>query len=113
MGVLVERRTELIADDGDRVVARLRHADGGETCEAAYIAGCDGARSLVRETMGIGFPGGTYQQVFYVADVEPSGPALDANCTSIWMMRIFAGCPLSSRQRFCLLLILICLWACG
>ena len=80
MGVLVERRTELIgyADDGDRVVARLRHADGwDETCEAAYIAGCDGARSLVRETMGVGFPGGTYQEVFYVADVEASGPALD------------------------------------
>jgi 2-polyprenyl-6-methoxyphenol hydroxylase-like FAD-dependent oxidoreductase len=80
MGVGVERRTELIgyADDGNRVVAQLRHADGGdETCEAAYIAGCDGARSLARETMGVGFPGGTYQQVFYVADVEASGPALD------------------------------------
>jgi 2-polyprenyl-6-methoxyphenol hydroxylase-like FAD-dependent oxidoreductase len=76
----VERRTELIgyADDGNRVVAQLRHAGGGdETCEAYYIAGCDGARSLVRETMGVGFPGGAYQQVFYVADVEASGPALD------------------------------------
>src|SRR5271166_198710 len=80
MGVQVERRTELIgyADGGDRVVAQLRHAGGAdETCEAAYLAGCDGARSVVRETMGVGFPGGTYQQVFYVADVEASGPALD------------------------------------
>jgi 2-polyprenyl-6-methoxyphenol hydroxylase-like FAD-dependent oxidoreductase len=79
MGVGVDRRTELIdyADDGDRIVAQLRHAGGDETCEAAYIAGCDGARSLVRETMGVGFPGGTYQHVFYVADVEASGPALD------------------------------------
>ena len=41
-----------------------------ETCEAAYIAGCDGAHSTVREALGIGFPGGTYAHLFYVADVE-------------------------------------------
>ena len=76
-GVAVERRTELLGftDQGDRVIARLRGPDGQEeTCEAAYIAGCDGARSLVRETLGTGFPGGTYKQVFYVADVELKGP---------------------------------------
>ena len=48
-----------------------------EDCEATYIAGCDGARSLVRETLGTGFPGGTYRQVFYVADVEAAGPSID------------------------------------
>jgi 2-polyprenyl-6-methoxyphenol hydroxylase-like FAD-dependent oxidoreductase len=80
MGIAVERRTELIgySDEGDRIVAQLRGASGGEErCEAGYIAGCDGAHSLVRQTMGTGFPGGTYQQIFYVADVEASGPPLD------------------------------------
>ena len=80
MGIAVERRTELIgySDKGDRIVAQLRGASGGEErCEASYIAGCDGAHSLVRQTMGTGFPGGTYQQIFYVADVEASGPPLD------------------------------------
>jgi 2-polyprenyl-6-methoxyphenol hydroxylase-like FAD-dependent oxidoreductase len=79
-GITVERRTELVgySDEGDRIVARLRGPDGQEErCDAAYIAGCDGARSLVRDTMGTGFPGGTYQQVFYVADVEASGSAID------------------------------------
>src|SRR5205823_7347002 len=38
---------------------------------------CDGARSKVREAIGTGFPGGTYQHLFYVADVEATGPALD------------------------------------
>jgi 2-polyprenyl-6-methoxyphenol hydroxylase-like FAD-dependent oxidoreductase len=79
-GVSVERRAELVGfqDRGDRVVAELRHADGsGETIEAAYCAGCDGARSLVREAMGAGFPGGTYSQLFYVADVVASGPPID------------------------------------
>jgi 2-polyprenyl-6-methoxyphenol hydroxylase-like FAD-dependent oxidoreductase len=80
VGVSVERRTELIsfADDGARVMARLRGPEGQEEgCEARYIAGCDGARSTVRETIGTGFPGGTYRQLFYVADVEAAGPALD------------------------------------
>ena len=48
-----------------------------EACAAPYIAGCDGARSIVRKKMGTGFPGGTYRQVFYVADVEGTGQALD------------------------------------
>jgi 2-polyprenyl-6-methoxyphenol hydroxylase-like FAD-dependent oxidoreductase len=76
LGVSVERSTELLGytEQADRVVARLRGPDGQEeSCEATYVAGCDGARSLVRETMGTGFPGGTYRQVFYVADVDVKG----------------------------------------
>jgi 2-polyprenyl-6-methoxyphenol hydroxylase-like FAD-dependent oxidoreductase len=80
LGVTVERRTKLVGfkDEGDRVVAELRHADkGDETVEAAYIAGCDGARSVVRQTIGAGFPGGAYHQLFYVADVAASGDPID------------------------------------
>ncbi len=79
MGVRVERQTELLGyeDTRDHVVAKLSGPSGEESCEAAYIAGCDGARSKVREVMGTGFPGGTYQQVFYVADVAASGPPID------------------------------------
>lgn len=78
-GVTVERPTELLdfTDEGDHVSARLRTASGEETYEAAYIAGCDGARSRVRQIMGIGFPGGTYDQLFYVADVDASGPSIN------------------------------------
>ena len=61
------------------VRAVLRRPDGREEiCQAAYLAGCDGASSIVRETLAIGFPGGTYAGRFYVADVEASGPAIDA-----------------------------------
>jgi hypothetical protein len=31
----------------------------------------------VRDTIGTAFPGGTYRQVFYVADVEAAGPPLN------------------------------------
>ncbi|RUL75403.1 FAD-dependent oxidoreductase [Dyella choica] len=80
LGVAVQRQTELVrfSDEGHRVVAYLRGPDGSEQVwETQYLAGCDGARSRVRESLGLGFPGGTYKQVFYVADVDASGPALD------------------------------------
>ncbi len=80
LGVTVERQTELIGftEKENGVMARLRGPDGQELdCAATYIAGCDGARSIVRETIGTGFPGGTYRQIFYVADVEAAGPALN------------------------------------
>jgi 2-polyprenyl-6-methoxyphenol hydroxylase-like FAD-dependent oxidoreductase len=79
-GVAVERQTELTGyrDEGGRVTAQLRSAAGGdEVCEASYIAGCDGARSVVRETLGAGFPGGTYRQLFYVADIDGAGPPVN------------------------------------
>ncbi|MCU1734688.1 MULTISPECIES: FAD-dependent monooxygenase [unclassified Pseudomonas] len=79
-GVQVQWQTELLElnQDEQRVRARLRLADGREEdCEARYLSGCDGARSTVRKALGIGFPGGTYEQVFYVADVQASGPAIN------------------------------------
>src|SRR5207248_2979465 len=79
-GLTLERRTELVsfANREDRVLARLRGPDGEERdCETSYIAGCDGARSAVREAIGTGFPGGTYRHLFYVADVEAKGAALN------------------------------------
>jgi 2-polyprenyl-6-methoxyphenol hydroxylase-like FAD-dependent oxidoreductase len=79
-GVAVERSTELVGFEqaAGIVRAQLTRADGSvETCEACYIAGCDGARSAVRAALEIGFPGGTYSHLFYVADVEASGPAVN------------------------------------
>jgi 2-polyprenyl-6-methoxyphenol hydroxylase-like FAD-dependent oxidoreductase len=79
-GVAVERQTELMnfSENGDHVAASLRGPDGQEErCDAKFIAGCDGARSQVRQIIGTRFPGGTYQQIFYVADVDASGPAIN------------------------------------
>src|SRR5271166_1529769 len=80
LGVHVERQTELLTfeDASGGVRARLKRLDGTEEmCASAYIAGCDGAHSVVRETLGIGFPGGTYAHLFYVADVEASGATMN------------------------------------
>jgi 2-polyprenyl-6-methoxyphenol hydroxylase-like FAD-dependent oxidoreductase len=80
LGVSVERQMELIRfeQQPNHVRAVLKRPDGEEEiCETAYLAGCDGARSTVRESLATGFPGGTYTGLFYVADVDASGPAAD------------------------------------
>ena len=40
----------------------------------AWVAGCDGARSAVRELSGIAFEGAPYEHVFFVADTQVTGP---------------------------------------
>jgi len=72
-GLGVEWNTELLglAQDTDHVTATLKNADG--TCaevRVPWLAGCDGARSTVRELSGIAFDGAPYQHVFFVADVK-------------------------------------------
>jgi len=79
-GVRIERPTEVVGfeDRGTCVEVKLKHADGSdETCEAAFVAGCDGAHSVVRDAVHAGFPGGTDRHMFYVADVEASGPVMN------------------------------------
>ena len=80
LGVKIERRTELLrftqSDTG--VSATLRRPNGSEeVCNAAYVAGCDGASSTVRTQLGVGFPGGTYTGLFYVADVQAKGESVN------------------------------------
>ncbi|MDB6085628.1 MAG: FAD-dependent oxidoreductase, partial [Gammaproteobacteria bacterium] len=102
LGVSVERGTELVEfTDGERVTAQLRGADGRiRSADARYLAGCDGARSRVREIMGASFPGGTYRQVFYVADVEAAGPALDGELhVDLDEADFLAVFPLASEGR--------------
>ncbi len=83
LGVAVERPTELLsfsepASTDAPIVARLRLADGSEqSCRCTFLAGCDGARSIVRQSLNIGFPGGEYTHLFYVADAKATGSVAD------------------------------------
>ena len=102
-GVEVERSTECIdfEDRPESVRTRLRLSDGSlETCEAAYLGGCDGARSRVREKLGIGFPGGTYAHLFYVADVEGRGAAMSGELqVALDTTDFLAVFPLKDERR--------------
>ncbi|HET7923645.1 MAG TPA: FAD-dependent monooxygenase [Rhodanobacteraceae bacterium] len=76
LGGAVQWNTELTALEQrtDRVAATLKMPDGAtRTIEAAWVAGCDGARSAVRELNALDFPGAPYEHVFFVADVEMTG----------------------------------------
>ena len=80
MGIHVERNTELLSfkECPGCVTARLKKANGEEeTVEFSWLTGCDGARSTVREGLGVDFPGGTYEHMFYVADITGSGPVIN------------------------------------
>ena len=76
LGGSVQWSTELtgLEQDAGGVTATLRQPDGASRkIRAAWVAGCDGARSSVRELSGIIFPGAPYEHVFFVADVEATG----------------------------------------
>jgi 2-polyprenyl-6-methoxyphenol hydroxylase-like FAD-dependent oxidoreductase len=82
LGVRVERGVEVVgfAETVAGLTVRLNGPNGAETTAgAAYLAGCDGAHSAVRHGMGVGYPGGTYRQLFYVADVEAKGPPMNGD----------------------------------
>ena len=76
-GVDVQWNTELVSFEQHpgHVEAILKQPDGStRTVRAAWVAGCDGSRSPVREMSGIGFPGAPYEHTFFVADTEATGP---------------------------------------
>jgi 2-polyprenyl-6-methoxyphenol hydroxylase-like FAD-dependent oxidoreductase len=76
LGVSVRWNTELVGLDQNAhgVTATLKLADGtNQSLRVPWVAGCDGAKSAVRELNGITFPGAPYEHVFFVADVEMTG----------------------------------------
>ena len=79
LGIEIERQVELadFEDRGSEIRATLRKAGTEDVGSYAFLAGCDGARSRVREVLGTGFPGGTYDHLFYVADVEAAGSPMN------------------------------------
>lgn len=73
LGVEVERGFEFdgLEQDGDGVAVTIRKHDGSsESTRFSYVAGCDGAYSTVRKTLGIGFEGEAYPWPFMLGDVH-------------------------------------------
>jgi 2-polyprenyl-6-methoxyphenol hydroxylase-like FAD-dependent oxidoreductase len=82
LGIRVERNTELLdfEETCDGIRARLKLSTGDmETVSCPWLVGCDGSRSKVRETIGAAFPGGTYEPIYYVADIVASGPVVNGD----------------------------------
>lgn len=67
----VESRT--LSDDGSHIRCLIGKSGTEEAVKFAYVYGCDGASSTVLRALNLTFRGGTYDQVFYVADVTIAG----------------------------------------
>jgi len=75
-GMSVQWNTELtgLEQEPGHVAVKLRRPDATtRKLTAAWVAGCDGARSSVRELSAITFPGAPYEHVFFVADTQTTG----------------------------------------
>lgn len=72
LNIQIEWNTELVRliQSEQAVTSILKTAAGEEAYEVSYLAGCDGARSRVREELKMEFAGGTDPHLFYVADVK-------------------------------------------
>jgi 2-polyprenyl-6-methoxyphenol hydroxylase-like FAD-dependent oxidoreductase len=76
LGCSIRWNSELLSltQHHDSVTAVVKTPDGSQrNLAAAWVAGCDGARSIVREASGIEFSGAAYEHVFFVADTEATG----------------------------------------
>jgi len=68
-----------VRQDGDGVELEIRGTGAGtEHRRAAFVVGADGARSTVREAVGLGFPGRSAVQSMMLADVRMSEPPREA-----------------------------------
>ncbi len=103
-GMAVQWNTELTAlhQETGFVMATLKQADGSSRkIQTAYVAGCDGGRSTVRELSGITFPGAPYEHVFFVADTEATGPMVaDELNVYLWRDGFHLFFPMRGKDRW-------------
>jgi 2-polyprenyl-6-methoxyphenol hydroxylase-like FAD-dependent oxidoreductase len=103
-GVRIEWDTELVAlsQSAEQVTTTLRGPDGARReVVAKYVAGCDGARSSVREMNGIAFPGAPYEHVFFVADTEATGPMVQEELNVyLWRDGFHLYFPMHGQDRW-------------
>lgn len=63
-------RAVAVAQSDDGVTLTVETAAGNETHNARFLIAADGARSIVRETLGIGFEGDTYPETTMLCATE-------------------------------------------
>lgn len=83
----VEWHTELLSFQEREKGVKATLLCMGEKIEAnyQYICGCDGARSAVRHQLQLDFPGGTYEQQFFVMDMKAEGDQIGSDKLAMCM----------------------------
>ena len=76
-GVMIERGRQLVSfrETADGIVATVKDTatDGTEAIAAAYLAGCDGGRSMGRRQLGLRFDGENHDQYWVLGDMDIAG----------------------------------------
>ncbi len=86
-GQTIRRGIELVSfeQQADGVQCEISDQDGKcEQIHARYLAGCDGAHSLVRHTLDLSFPGRKQNQRWILADVKAEGNLPDSEVAAFW-----------------------------
>jgi 2-polyprenyl-6-methoxyphenol hydroxylase-like FAD-dependent oxidoreductase len=97
-------QTELISFQQDEagVKASVKRAgSSADTIEAKYMVACDGAKSLVRHSLGLNFAGSTFERMFYVADVQLDWE-FGHDALQVFLMRnsLLAFFPMVGEKRY-------------
>jgi 2-polyprenyl-6-methoxyphenol hydroxylase-like FAD-dependent oxidoreductase len=71
-------RLEAVEQNPDQVIATVNCQGKTSVVRAAFVVGCDGAHSKVRQALGLTLDGGEYPESFMLADIE-TNEALPAN----------------------------------
>lgn len=102
LGVVVERGLALTALSQDAlpqtapfVAARL---SSGETVRAPLLFGADGAHSVVRKQLGLGFPGDAWAEPWQLIDVDLDGPPPDEAWIDFRPDALFVCLPFSGAR---------------
>ena len=77
LGEAVTRSVEVTGIEADSTGATLTYTAAGvlvQHIRAAWVIGCDGLHSTVRQAAAIEFEGGTYDEHFVLGDVEMDAP---------------------------------------
>lgn len=103
-GTAIQWNTELVGLEQDNLgaTATIRLPDETEKkIRTAYVAGCDGSHSAVRELTRISFVGAAYEQVFFVADTETIGPMIPAELNVyLWKSGFYLFFPMRGKDRW-------------
>ncbi len=65
-----KNRVDSITDHSDFIALDVMTPEGPYQIEADYVIACDGARSPIRDMLGLGFEGRVFEDNFLIADVK-------------------------------------------
>ena len=96
LGVTVERGLGLTAleQSADAVAASL---SDGSTVSAPVLFAADGAHSVARKALDLGFPGDAWDEPWHLMDIDLTGPAADEAWIDLRPAGPFVCLPFSGR----------------